>query len=155
MNVINLAHYRDKNHLAHRTHYAPVRPHDPADRVLLAKVTACPHAPKFTHWEIRAFDCSGPFHCYFSTHDMLHLQLWNPYFGVSLLTPSKLTAGNYEAFPLDEWKYAAKSYADISEEIEGRFTTKLPQLNCVEIIAADYYSAYGPGTPMPLDSLIP
>ena len=139
MNVIELDHYRTARNAAHSVHCTPVRPHDPADRILIGKITACPLTPKFSTWEIRAFDRTGPFHVYFSARDMLHLQIWNPYYRVSVLTPSKITGHLYEAFPLYDWKLAAQSYVEIGKEINKQFSTALPKLSEVDLIANEYY----------------
>jgi hypothetical protein len=78
----------------------PPPPHDPSERVLVARADA---------WEVRAFPPGDPKHAYFATRELLHLQLWHPAAGVSLLTPSRLTAGAYELFPIEGWKRAARS----------------------------------------------
>ena len=140
MNIIELDEYRANRNSAESSRHQPIRPHDPADRILIGKITASPLIPKFSTWEIRAFDRTGPFHLYFSTHQMLHLQFWNPYYGVSVLTPSKITGHHYEAFPLYDWKLASKSYAEIGLEIRKHFSTALPALEDVDTLASDYYA---------------
>src|SRR5262245_7985164 len=78
----------------------PPPPHDPSERALLCRVGA---------WEVRAFPPSDAKHAYFATRELLHLQLWHPAAGVSVLTPSRLTAGTFELFPVDGWKCAVRS----------------------------------------------
>jgi hypothetical protein len=56
-------------------------------------------------WEARLFG-SRMFE-YFASRDLWHMQLWHPESGVSVLTPSRLTRGRYEAFPLSGWKATA------------------------------------------------
>ncbi|MEM7465573.1 MAG: hypothetical protein AAF387_01680 [Pseudomonadota bacterium] len=141
MDVINLESYRAAKQKKLDERSAPVKPHDPADRILLARLTACELTPRLSTWEVRSFDCAGPFHLYFTKHDMLHLQLWNPYFGISLLSPSKITADRFEAFPISGWKVASKSYDAISSKIESQFATKLPELSRVQEIGANYWIA--------------
>jgi hypothetical protein len=41
---------------------------------------------------------------------MAHLQLWHPGAGLSVLTPSALTAGRFEAFPVAGWKARTSCY---------------------------------------------
>ena len=41
---------------------------------------------------------------YFVRKKMMHLQLWHPLIWVSVLTPSKLTLGRFEIFPIEGWK---------------------------------------------------
>ena len=141
MNITYIDEFKASGKIAQRVHSTPIRPHDPADRILIGTITASPLIPKFSTWEIRAFDRTGPFHLYFSTHEMLHLQFWNPYYGLSVLTPSKITGHHYEAFPLYDWKLASKSYVEIEQAIRKHFSTTLPPLGEVEAIANDYYAA--------------
>jgi hypothetical protein len=75
-------------------------PHDPSERALVCKLGA---------WEFRAFPPDDPKHRYFATRELLHLQLWHPDARVSLLTPSRLTAGAFELFPVDGWKCVVRS----------------------------------------------
>ena len=140
MNIIELEKYRNARNKPRRFEAAMIRPHRPSDRILVGRITASPALPNFSTWEIRAFDRTGPFHLYFSTREMLHLQLWNPYFGISVLSPSKITGHLYEAFPLFGWKLAAASYAEIEREIVKRFSTTLPSLGDINAFANDYYA---------------
>jgi hypothetical protein len=82
---------------------SPPPPHDPRERVLVATAGA---------FEVRAFPPSDPKHAYFAARALLHLQLWHPSAGVSLLTPSRLTRNAYELFPVDGWKRAVRSAED-------------------------------------------
>lgn len=77
----------------------PPRPHDPRDREVVAHAGA---------WEVRQFDRADRKHAYFAPRGFLHLQLWHPVACVSVLTPSRLTGGNYELWDgdrvvLPEW----------------------------------------------------
>ncbi len=69
---------------------SPPRPHDPDDRVTLGRIG---------EWEVRRFEGDGAKSGYSAPRGFLHVQLWHPWRAVSLLTPSRLTAGRYEAFP--------------------------------------------------------
>jgi len=82
---------------------SPPPPHDPRERERLGQVGA---------WEVRAFARDGRAHAYFARRELLHLQLWHPEARVSLLTPSRLTGGAYELFPIDGWKCAVRSAED-------------------------------------------
>lgn len=73
-----------------RPEFAPgeiIRPHDPNDRIGVGQFLANPGAGEEWVWEVRIFDPTGPFHVYFAANNLLHLQLWNPHFQVSILTP--------------------------------------------------------------------
>ena len=141
MKVVDIKKYQKQSNKFGSIELTPPRPHDPNDRILIGEITGCSLTPKFSNWEIRAFDRTGPFHLYFSSRDMLHLQFWNPYYGVSVLTPSKITGKLYEAFPLYDWKLASSSYAEIDKEIRKHFSTTLPALGDVDAIASAYYAA--------------
>lgn len=78
-------------HLGH----TPPPPHDPTERGLVAQLGV---------WQVRDFgegDARAP---YLARHGMLHVQLWHPDAGVSVLTPSRLTLGRWEVFPFRGWK---------------------------------------------------
>ena len=110
-----------------------VRPHDPTDRIGVGQLVAHLDAGEEWVWEVRIFDPTGPFHVYFAANDLLHLQLWNPHFQVSILTPSRLTRRCYEAFPIAGWKYLAASYDTIAKAVCSEFPLQLPD----EIVVAE------------------
>jgi hypothetical protein len=95
----------------------PPRPHDPADRVPLARIG---------EWEVRRFEEDGALFGYAAPRGLLHLQLWHPRRAVSLLTPSRLTGGRYEAFPIAGWKLAAKSLEVIGGVVRGEHGVVVP-----------------------------
>jgi hypothetical protein len=76
-------------------HPWPPPPHDPRERDFL-----CVAGP----WQVRAFALYGPRFEYFAPRSLWHVQLWHPGAGVSILTPSALTGGCYELFPVRGWK---------------------------------------------------
>jgi hypothetical protein len=86
----------------------PPPPHDPREREL-ALVT--------DGWEVRLF--AGSKFQYFVTRGFWHLQLWHPRERVSVLTPSRLTCGFYEAFPVAHWKAQAATYHALVTLIAG------------------------------------
>lgn len=59
-----------------------------------------PHAriPVAEHggWEVRAWAWNDERHAWLARHGLLHLQLWHPGRAISVLTPSRATAGKYE-----------------------------------------------------------
>lgn len=81
----------------------PVRPHDPKDRLAVASLA---------EWEVRVFDPTGSFFSFFRRHGLLHLQLWHPASGTSVLTPSRLTGGRYELRRADGEVCRAASWED-------------------------------------------
>jgi len=74
-------------------------PHDPRERDLVLASG---------EWEVRIF--SGRKFQYFVTRGFWHLQLWHPDARVSLLSPSRLTHGFYEALTATNWKIQAATY---------------------------------------------
>ena len=102
-------------------------PHDPADRILLASFDDGRGAGPMSAWEVRTFDPSGSFHAWFAPRGFAHLQLWQPWFALSLLTPSKLTLDRWEAYPLDGWKRAENDFATLARLLESAYAVRLPQ----------------------------
>jgi hypothetical protein len=100
-----------------RPNVPPPRPHDPDDRVTLGRIG---------EWEVRRFEEDGALFGYSAPRGFLHLQLWHPRRAVSLLTPSRLTAGRYEAFPIAGWKLAVKSLEVIGGVIRAEHGLVLP-----------------------------
>lgn len=86
----------------------PPPPHDPRERGLALKVS---------DWEVRVF--GGRKFQYFVRRGLWHVQLWHPRARISVLTPSHLTRGFYEAFPIADWKGRAPTY-DALIEMLGR-----------------------------------
>ena len=70
----------------------PPPPHDPRERERVAVTGA---------WEVRQFPADDPKLAYFAPRGFLHVQLWHPGEGVSVLTPSKLTGGLYAIWSPD------------------------------------------------------
>ncbi len=103
-----------------------IRPHRPDDRIVIDAISVPGSARPFGYWEVRIFDPAGQFHHYFASRALLHVQFWNPFFGVSILSPSRLSGFNYEAFPLDEWKYASPDYDDIAARLRANIGVHAP-----------------------------
>jgi hypothetical protein len=95
----------------------PPPPHDPRERVEIARLG---------EWEVRSFRSDGVKHRYFAPRGMLHLQLWHPAAGISLLTPSRLTLQRYEVYPIGEWKFAHASLRSIRGIVRSTHGIELP-----------------------------
>ena len=87
----------------------PPPPHDPRERICVASVGG---------WEVRVFPDGDPRGAYLARHGMAHLQLWHPAQRVSVLTPSRLTAGSYELFPYGGWKFACPDLEDLLRALD-------------------------------------
>ncbi len=98
----------------------PPPPHDPRERELALVVEG---------WEVRAF--GGRKFEYFVARGFWHLQLWHPEARVSVLTPSRLTRGLYEAYPIANWRAQAPDYDRLVTLLGGLFAAKLPERSAV------------------------
>lgn len=90
----------------------PPPPHDPRERVPLADLGA---------WQVLQFPREDPKLAYFTTRGFLHLQLWHAGARLSILTPSRLTAGRFETWRAGgprtsaaEWSELAAQVADVT-----------------------------------------
>ena len=101
----------------------PPPPHDPRERCFIETIG---------DWQVRVFSASSQLHRFFSRHGMLHVQLWHPEAGISVLTPSPITCGQYEVFPVAGWKYAQSDYARLVVDIQGSCGVTLPPQTVVE-----------------------
>ena len=100
---------------------SPPPPHDPTERELAWIVDG---------WEVRVF--SGRRLDYLASHGMGHVQLWHPPTGVSILTPSGLTAGAFEVFPIAGWKRRARDVAEVSHLVRETHGCELPPSAVIE-----------------------
>ncbi|WP_437630612.1 hypothetical protein [Sorangium sp. So ce854] len=98
----------------------PPPPHDPRERELALVVAG---------WEVRIF--TGRKFEYFVARGFWHLQLWHPEARVSVLTPSRLTRGLYEAYPIENWKAQAPDYDKLAALLGGLFAARLPDASAV------------------------
>tara|TARA_Y100000588_G_scaffold347732_1_gene396771 strand:+ start:41 stop:523 length:483 start_codon:yes stop_codon:yes gene_type:complete len=112
-----------------------IPPNDPVivQRVSVGKVETAQNT-----WEVRIFDPSGPFHVYFVGQGLLHLQLWNAFHRVSILTPSRRTRQNFEAFPPSGWKFTSHSYDELSKALESSKRINIPPPALTEALCASY-----------------
>jgi hypothetical protein len=111
-----------------------VRPHRPEDRIVVEMLSIGRGATEFGEWQARIFDPAGKFQHYFAHRALLHVQLWNPFFGVSILSPSRLTGFNYESFRLGDWKYASPHYGEVTRRLQAGIALRLPNENLVDQI---------------------
>jgi hypothetical protein len=92
----------------------PPPPHDPRERRVVGHVE---------RWEVRAFPRSDPRYAYFAARGLWHIQLWDPISRVSILTPSRLTLGRYEVFPVRGWKALASDHDELTKLFAGHERT--------------------------------
>lgn len=94
----------------------PPAPHDPRERELAMLAEG---------WEVRVF-ADRKFQ-YFVTRGFLHVQLWHPEARISILSPSRLTSGFYEMFPVRDWKARAADYDRLAQLFSRlRTSARLP-----------------------------
>ncbi|MBX3259642.1 MAG: hypothetical protein KIS78_27160 [Labilithrix sp.] len=96
---------------------SPPPPHDPRDREATLRLGA---------WEVRvstgrAFEC-------FVQRGLWHVQLWHAEAKISILTPSRLTGGAYEAFPSHGWKARSQTYEGLVGILEAEHGVRLPSV---------------------------
>jgi len=77
---------------------------------------------------VRIFDPSSRMHAYFAPRGLSHIQLWHPEARVSVLTPSRLTCERYEVFPIEQWKRAASSEAEVCALLGEHLGLALPRM---------------------------
>ena len=94
---------------------APPPPHDPEERE---------HILSLGEWQARVL--TGPRLEYFAARRLMHVQLWHPASRVSILTPSRLTADEYEAFPVPIWKFRTASYERLALRLAAVHGIRLP-----------------------------
>lgn len=75
--------------------------HDPAKRVVVLHMR---------DWELRAFSKEDPHYQTYAARALLHLQLYHPVARVSVLTPSHLTRGRLEVYPIKSRRVRLSSY---------------------------------------------
>ena len=90
--------------------------HDPDERVLVAELG--------NGWEMRQFAEHDRRLAYFADKGFAHVQLWNAAATVSVVTPSRLTGGSFEAWIADAepgtFCRAARSWSAIEIELAMR-----------------------------------
>jgi hypothetical protein len=93
------------------------RPHDPDDRVLVATIGP---------WELRDFAEGSSFARFFAKHGIAHRQLYARAVGLSILTPSPLTEGEFDLRSIDGERWATRSERALREHVSERYGAALP-----------------------------
>jgi len=91
--------------------------HDPAQRELLTRCDG---------WEVRTLAERDFRYAYFAKREMLHLQLWRPAEGVSVLTPSRLTGGRWELYAGAVGKLRVPSRTALEQQLVRALGLHLP-----------------------------
>jgi hypothetical protein len=105
--------------------HRPPPPHDPLERVLVTRIDG---------WQVRDFAHDDERLAYFAAHGFSHLQLWNPARGVSVLTPSRLTDGRFEAFPIAGWKQRADDWLALATLLRATHGLVPPGPACLRAV---------------------
>jgi hypothetical protein len=105
----------------------PPPPHDPRERIILSRTG---------DWEVRAFAEGDPKFHYLLRHGMWHLQLWHSGRGVSILTPSALTAGHYEIFSVRGRTVRVRSAAEVVALVERHHDVAAPSVGILTVLEA-------------------
>jgi hypothetical protein len=84
--------------------------HAPNERVVIAELGV---------WELRQFAPGDRKLAYFAAKGFAHVQLWHPTQHVSVITPSRLTNGEFELWIAGE-RYNARTWATIEVELAVR-----------------------------------
>lgn len=98
-------------------------PHDPGERTPVAWVGL---------WEVRQFPDGDARLRYFRPRGFHHLQLWHPSARISILTPSRLTAGLFELWPEGGERSRLSTWREVADRLTG---TAVP--SAIEIIALE------------------
>ncbi|MBN9160529.1 MAG: hypothetical protein J0I07_06180 [Myxococcales bacterium] len=98
----------------------PPVPHDPCDREAVILLGG---------WEVRV--STGSAFEFFVPRGLWHVQLWHPIAQISILTPSRLTAGKFEAFPSRGWKARCATYQELSAVLRSEHDVTLPSAEAV------------------------
>jgi hypothetical protein len=94
----------------------PLPPHDPRERELVACAGA---------WQVMQFGVADARLAYFTPRGFLHLQLWHPTAKVSVLTPSRLTAGTFEVWFAGGERFRARDWRELAAAL-GRYNVSAP-----------------------------
>lgn len=122
----------------------PPPPHDPAERVLITRLDG---------WQVRDFGYDDVRLAYFATRGFAHFQLWHPERRLSVLTPSRLTDGQYEVFPIGRWKRRAPSWRALAALLRAHDAPAPPSEACLRALerwfsrAADVVQGSSPAKP--------
>lgn len=99
-------------------------------------------------WEVRLF--GGRKFQYFVTRGFWHVQLWHPEARISVLTPSRLTCGFFEVYPVDDWKAQAHDYEGLAALVAGLGGPSIPSWPRLHTILRAFVADLVDGaTPLP------
>jgi hypothetical protein len=85
-------------------------PHEPGERTLVAWVGL---------WEVRQFPDGDARLAHVRARGFHHLQLWSPAARISILTPSRLTAGRFEVWREGGERWSADTWRQVTEQLSG------------------------------------
>jgi hypothetical protein len=108
--------------------------HAPDDREFLTRADG---------WEVRVFGERDARYAYFARKQMLHLQLLHRAFGVSVLTPSKLTGDRWELHVEHAPRSRFATRAEIERVLQHVFAARLP--NPVTLAGLEFWFVRIPG----------
>ena len=77
-------------------------------------------------WDVRMSDPRSDLHRLLAVNGMLHLQMWHPESGTSVLTPSPLTDQLFEAIPLFGNQFRTRSYPEMCSVIHAAKQIEAP-----------------------------
>jgi hypothetical protein len=98
-------------------------PHDPGERTLVAWVGL---------WEVRQFPDGDARLAYFRPRGFHHLQLWSAAERVSILTPSRLTAGQFEVWREGGQRSSAPTWRHVTEQLSGIAVPSALEISALE-----------------------
>ena len=91
--------------------------HDPAERVVIGHVG---------EWQIRDFPRERLEDGFSRSPGIGHVQLWLPHAEVSVLTPSILTRGRWEAYPVNWARFSTSYFGLLNEFLRVELGVELP-----------------------------
>ncbi len=110
----------------------PPPPHDPTDRVLVGHLR---------EWALRVFDPNGRRHEFFAPRGFLHVQLWHSETGVSVLSPSRITAFCYEAYPFVGGRIRVPSWSALSRAVYRTHGVRCPNEDEIQVVEQGWVKA--------------
>lgn len=95
----------------------PSSPHDPRERALL---------DRYGDWEVRACPDSDFRFFYVVERGLWHVQLWQAEARISVLTPSRITCGEYEASSVESSKRRVREFDELDAVLRHHFGVAPP-----------------------------
>jgi hypothetical protein len=103
----------------------PPPPHDPTERILVTRIDG---------WLVRDFAEDDQRLAYFAMRGFSHFQLWHPAYSISVLTPSRLTGGAFEVFPIGNWKRRAADWEALDSMLKTYHQVAPPGESCLRAL---------------------